>query len=95
MNYSFGNIQVSEQQFFIANIEEEHHGKNISGLLENPKYAKERNKREGTNDSQKSRSAMERKHSERYVKVYLMIKSFLDSVRVYYDIYFYFCCFLF
>lgn len=64
-------------------MEEEHHGKNTSGLLENTKHVKERSKREGINDSRKSRSALERKHSERYKKVaHLIICCFLDSVHV-------------
>lgn len=47
-------------------MEDDHYGKNISGLLENTKHVKERSKREGTNDSHKSRSAVERKYSDRY-----------------------------
>jgi len=55
-------------------MEEEHHGKNISGLIENTRHMKERNKYERINESRKNRSAVERKYSERYQKIaYLMI----------------------
>jgi len=55
-------------------MEEEHHGKNISGLIENTRHMKERNKYERINESRKNRSVVERKYSERYQKIaYLMI----------------------
>ncbi|XP_067208133.1 trichohyalin-like isoform X2 [Linepithema humile] len=49
-----------------ANTEDENYiGKNTSGLLENTRRRKERNKHEGTNDSRKIRASMHRKYSER------------------------------
>lgn len=55
----------NDTNFFVASMEDENHtGKNTSGLLESTRHTKGKNKHERTNDDRKSRS-MDRKYSER------------------------------
>lgn len=72
--------------------DDNHTGKSTSGLLENLRQSKEREKsrQDGLNDSRKSttKSMMDRKYSDRYVYTYINRKGIIFYINIYFSLVF-------